>query len=72
MPGSAIVNGKRIQKSMLTNYQGAFSVLDHSTSASDREKRKLYFVDEIFRTKNSIKYVQLFFRDKEERIWENE
>jgi len=31
---------------MLTNYEGAFSVLDHSTSARDREKRKLSFVDD--------------------------
>jgi len=52
---------------MLTNYQEAFSVVDHSTSARDREKRKLYFVDEIFMTKNSIKHVLLFFRDKEGR-----
>jgi len=63
---------KTIQKSMLTNYQGAFSVLDRSTPARDREKRKLYFVDKIFMTKNSIKHVLFFFRDKEGRIWENE
>jgi len=39
---------KGIQKRLLNNYQGAFSVLDHSTSARDREKRKLTFVDKIF------------------------
>jgi len=39
---------KAIQKSVLNNYQGAFSVLDHSTSARDKEKRKLTFVDKIF------------------------
>ena len=40
-----------------------FSVLDHSTSARDREKRKLYFVNEIFMTKNSIKHVLFFYRE---------
>ena len=63
---------KSIQKSMLTTYQGAFSVLDHSTSARDRENRNLSFVDEIFKTKNSIKHVLFFVRDKEGRIWGNE
>ena len=39
---------KGIQKRILNNYQGEFSVLDHSTSARDIEKRKLSFFDKIF------------------------
>ena len=61
---------KGIQKSMLTNYQEALCVLDHSTSARDREKRKLFFVYKIFIILLNMSCV--FSGDKETRVWGNE
>jgi len=39
----------------VTNYQGAFSFLDHSASERETQMRKLPFIDKILMTMNSVK-----------------